>query len=1013
MERNSQSSLPGTVEQASGGSLSLQPKPPSAQSGAPGPRSRTLAKESDALPGELADTPTGQARADKAEGAAEPTKTVGVLASWGRARKKTKAHSLLSKGLESAREMNRVMDYDSNPVETHGRSSWGKSDEKWVVLPDSRFRKIWDVFQVVFLFYVAIMTPLRIGFNIEVDGPGPDSTASVTWCFELVVDLYFITDIFINFRTAFEASDRFVERRVDAIKWHYIKSWFFIDLVACLPINYVWLIVKASQGSTGGADGNANLKVIKIIRLLRLAKLLRLARLKRILKVYEEEFHGIISSCKLLSLFLFMVYVSHVIACFWYMFGAENQTNSCYVPETEGQACSGVVKGWVDAEFADSSIGQTAEMVPLSRRYLKSFYWAITTLSTVGYGDITPNTDAEMGYACFAELLGSMIFGIMIGSLSTMLMSGKALEEKIDNQLAELQEFMTSKNIPSKLRSKVRRYMELYYEKKSSYDEKAVLNSLPPVLAQELMEAMYKDIVDTVPLFAGLDTEIISKLCVTLRPYQALADEYVYKQGEIGKELYIILHGRVEMSRDLHRLGVLGAGSFFGDEVVRRDKSMGTGAETRPIKRERSAKAIENCDLAFLTKQDVAVVARDYPTMEVRLRNLANRRAQKDAILLKRMVADKQAKDEAEANDRFDKISTVSALFARPLDGVIDPHRMEQYQAALTIQKHVRGHQARAGGGGIMRKKLINSVLTVDSMNAGLPAVCCKLMPGDGKLVDRQAGAVKVLSEEVGGGLDHTVIGWFPDDGTEPTLVKLGDLRAITFGYGSRAFKAMIESSEAEGLSHKLQPEWRCFSLLYDGALTNKMASLSDEHRASSPVVDPINLGNVENIVGQSADDVGRPTEFAMSFEIRQEEEDAIGMDSLCVEWLTALDRMATEQLTGSGQQLYRGIDALKPKSAADKASEIDAAFNAVDTNGDGMLDESELRLLLSSLDEPATDAAIASLINAISGEDGNIGKHEFQQWMAARSVRKATEQATIAVQFLDITSDHPLLQYW
>ena len=40
-----------------------------------------------------------------------------------------------------------------------------------------------------------------------------------------------------------------------------------------------------------------------------------------------------------------------------------------------------------------------------------------------------------------------MIFGIMIGSLSTMLMSGKALEEKIDNQLAELQEFMIQKGI--------------------------------------------------------------------------------------------------------------------------------------------------------------------------------------------------------------------------------------------------------------------------------------------------------------------------------------------------------------------------------------------------------------------------------------------------------------------------------------------------------------------------------------------------------------------------------------
>ena len=49
------------------------------------------------------------------------------------------------------------------------------------------------------------------------------------------------------------------------------------------------------------------------------------------------------------------------------------------------------------------------------------------------------------------------------------------------------------------------------------------------------------------------------------------------------------------------------------------------GVVMRPMKRERSARAIENCGLAFLTKEDVSEVARDYPTMEVRLRNLAIR----------------------------------------------------------------------------------------------------------------------------------------------------------------------------------------------------------------------------------------------------------------------------------------------------------------------------------------------------------------------------------------------------
>ena len=378
-------------------------------------------------------------------------------------------------------------------------------------------------------------------------------------------------------RSAYQTgTDRFVEKDPVKIRRAYIRSWFFIDLVACLPVSYVLSIIKALSDSDEDSKGG-DLKAIKIIRLLRLAKLLRLARLKRMLKVYEEEFHGIISSCKLLSLCLFMVYVTHVIACFWYMFGSEHQTIDC--PDGATDSCvNATLVPWVHAEFGE----EAKTDVPLSRRYLTAFYWAITTLSTVGYGDITPVTDFEKLYACIAELGGSMIFGMMIGSLSTMLMSGKALEEKIDNQLAELQEFMTSKNIPKALHTRVRKYMELFYEKKSSYDEQAVLESLPPVMANDLMEAMYKDIVDTVPLFRGLEPEIISRLCVTLRPYQALGNEFIYKQGEIGKELYIILQGRVEMTRDLHRLGVLGAGSFFGHEAVL--SRSGAKEEARPTK---------------------------------------------------------------------------------------------------------------------------------------------------------------------------------------------------------------------------------------------------------------------------------------------------------------------------------------------------------------------------------------------------------------------------------------------
>jgi hypothetical protein len=62
---------------------------------------------------------------------------------------------------------------------------------------------------------------------------------------------------------------------------HYLRGWFAIDFVSCLPIQY---ISKAIEGGGSSVD----LSFMKAFRLLRMSKMLRLARLKRIMIKYEN-----------------------------------------------------------------------------------------------------------------------------------------------------------------------------------------------------------------------------------------------------------------------------------------------------------------------------------------------------------------------------------------------------------------------------------------------------------------------------------------------------------------------------------------------------------------------------------------------------------------------------------------------------------------------------------------------------------------------------------------------------
>ena len=43
--------------------------------------------------------------------------------------------------------------------------------------------------------------------------------------------------------------------------------------------------------------------------------------------------------------------------------------------------------------------------------YLTSLYWAVTTFTTVGFGDITPVSDEERAYTLFMAILGALLFG--------------------------------------------------------------------------------------------------------------------------------------------------------------------------------------------------------------------------------------------------------------------------------------------------------------------------------------------------------------------------------------------------------------------------------------------------------------------------------------------------------------------------------------------------------------------------------------------------------------------------
>ena len=138
----------------------------------------------------------------------------------------------------------------------------------WTRDPESNFSMIWDMTSAVMLLYVTVTVPLRVCFNVEIElwcGPRcrrsarPGRFADFAWLcagrsfdffVDLVVDLFFITDVAINCRTSYYDSNGFRENRPDRILKNYLKGWFFIDFLSVVQMDFIVMILDIDVSAT-------------------------------------------------------------------------------------------------------------------------------------------------------------------------------------------------------------------------------------------------------------------------------------------------------------------------------------------------------------------------------------------------------------------------------------------------------------------------------------------------------------------------------------------------------------------------------------------------------------------------------------------------------------------------------------------------------------------------------------------------------------------------------------------
>ncbi|RCN49533.1 hypothetical protein ANCCAN_04305 [Ancylostoma caninum] len=121
---------------------------------------------------------------------------------------------------------------------------------------------------------------------------------------DLIVDIMFIVDIIINFRTTYVNENDEVVSHPGKIAIHYFKGWFVIDMIAAVPFDLLLVNTNSDETTT-------------LIGLLKTARLLRLVRVARKLDRYSEY-----GAAVLLLLMATFALIAHWLACIWYAIGS-------------------------------------------------------------------------------------------------------------------------------------------------------------------------------------------------------------------------------------------------------------------------------------------------------------------------------------------------------------------------------------------------------------------------------------------------------------------------------------------------------------------------------------------------------------------------------------------------------------------------------------------------------------------------------------------------------------------
>ncbi|KAM4593699.1 potassium/sodium hyperpolarization-activated cyclic nucleotide-gated channel 4 [Odontesthes bonariensis] len=452
-----------------------------------------------------------------------------------------------------------------------------KSAGFWIIHPYSDFRFYWDLTMLLLMVGNLIIIPVGITFFKDEHTP--------PWIvFNVVSDTFFLMDLVLNFRTGIVKEDN-TEIILDPqqIKIKYLRSWFVVDFISSIPVDYIFLIVETRIDSDFYKTARA-LRIVRFTKILSLLRLLRLSRLIRYIHQWEEIFHMTYdlasAMVRIVNLIGMMLLLCHWDGCLQFLVPMlQDFPADCWVSKNK---------------MVNDTWGQ---------QYSYALFKAMSHMLCIGYGMYPPVGMTDVWLTILSMIVGATCYAMFVGHATALIQSLDSSRRQYQEKYKQVEQYMSFHKLPADMRQRIHDYYEHRYQGKM-FDEESILGELNEPLREEIINFNCRKLVASMPLFANADPNFVTSMLTKLKFEVFQPGDYIIREGTIGKKMYFIQHGVVSVLTKGNKETKLSDGCYFGEICL-----LTRGRRTA------SVRADTYCRLYSLSVDNFNEVLEEYPMM--------------------------------------------------------------------------------------------------------------------------------------------------------------------------------------------------------------------------------------------------------------------------------------------------------------------------------------------------------------------------------------------------------------